>query len=132
MDRRMALLGVLTLLISVSLAGCGTLMGPQLPTTDYDRALKMQQDKKYQDAIKLYQQFIAKNEYPNLNGYAHYNIARCYELMGQKAKAIAEYKAVTEKYPKHKAAEWAKVNMGVLQGKPIAPAAPKKAAPKKK
>jgi len=136
MNRRMALLAVLSLLLVVSVAGCTTLMGPKLPTTDYDRAMRMQEAKKYQDAIKLYQQFIAKNEYPNLNGYAQYNIARCYELMGERAKAIAEYNALVEKYPQHKAAEWAKANVQALEAKPVAPPAPPKeaakpAAPKK-
>ena len=113
MGTRMALLVLMVAVISLGLVGCTT-----MPTTGYDAAKSLQGNEKYSEAIKKYQEFIAGDQFDELDPYAQYNIGMCYKEMNDTAAAAAAFKKVVDQYPQSEPAQWAKVEMQMLEKKP--------------
>ena len=133
MKTRRALVLMVVLAGAVLLTGCG-------PTavSKYDAGKSLQRKKDFQQAIKMYEEYI--RAYPDfaLTAHAMSNVAECYVGLADKPNAMASFKKVIDQFPQSDVARWAERRMReikdqtlVPQTKPVKKKPAPKPAPKK-
>ncbi|MFA5168859.1 MAG: tetratricopeptide repeat protein [Candidatus Omnitrophota bacterium] len=103
-----ALLGVM--LASCAFRSSGHSFGP------YSDAETFYKKGDYPGAIEKYQEYLAGNPQGNLAAIARYYIAKSYIASGDTSKACENFKQVMEQYPQTSWADFAKEQLGMLQG----------------
>jgi len=117
-SKAVALCLMFAVLLAVGL-GCRALgFRSAEPKLTYEVARGLEEDGKYAAAIEKYKASIAENPASKLNPYAAFRIAKCYEKLGEKDKALAQYDEVMKTYPGKEPAEWAKVDKEYLEKHP--------------
>ena len=89
--------------------------GPIAEPPGFDRAKSLQQQEKYEEAIREFQKFAEANKGSRLVPYALYETGMCYRLMKRNAEALAAYQRLADQCPGSEPAKWAQTEMETLK-----------------